>query len=162
VRYVIKERFFAIGEDSDITDDSGEPIFQVDGKVLSLHNLLIINNTAGGEVGRVHRKLVAFVPTYEITVAGKDVAEVHKHFFSPIHDKFTIDVPGDNDLEMSGNVFEHDYTITRKGSTVATISKAWVSWTATYGVDIAEGEDDVLILGTVLALDLAEDRERAS
>jgi uncharacterized protein YxjI len=30
----------------------------------------------------------------------------------------------------------------------------------TYAVDVAEGEDHLLILACVLALDLAEDRER--
>jgi uncharacterized protein YxjI len=43
---------------------------------------------------------------------------------------------------------------------VATVSKRWISLTETYGVEIAEGEDDLLILASVLALDLAEDRER--
>ncbi len=162
MRYVIKEKFFAIGEDSDITDESGSPVYQVDGKVLSLHNLLIIRNMSGDEVGRVHRKLVAFVPTYEITIGGEDAAEVRKHFFSPIHDTFTVDVPGDNDLQLSGDLFEHEYTITQGEKTVATISKEWITWTATYGVDVADGENDVLILATVLALDVAEDRERSS
>ena len=43
---------------------------------------------------------------------------------------------------------------------VATVSKRWISLTETYGVDIAPGEDDLLILAAVLALDLGEDRER--
>jgi uncharacterized protein YxjI len=43
---------------------------------------------------------------------------------------------------------------------VATVSKRWLSLTDTYGVDIASGEDDLLILTSVLALDLAEDQER--
>jgi len=43
---------------------------------------------------------------------------------------------------------------------MATVSKAWISLTETYGVDIAPGEDDLLILATVLALDLTEDEER--
>jgi uncharacterized protein YxjI len=30
----------------------------------------------------------------------------------------------------------------------------------TYAVDVAPGQDDVLVLASVLALDLAEDRER--
>jgi len=40
------------------------------------------------------------------------------------------------------------------------VSKQWFSMTETYGVDIASGQDDLLILACVLALDLAEDRER--
>jgi hypothetical protein len=40
MRYVIRERFFHLGEDSDITDEQGRPIYHVDGKILSLRNTL--------------------------------------------------------------------------------------------------------------------------
>ena len=55
MRYVIRERFFRLGEDSEITDDSGRPVLQVDGKVLSLRNLLVLRDPAGNEAARVHR-----------------------------------------------------------------------------------------------------------
>ena len=61
---------------------------------------------------------------------------------------------------MTGSLFEHEYTITRDDQVVATVSKRWLSLTDTYGVETAPGEDDLLILISVLALDLAEDRER--
>ena len=41
------------------------------------------------------------------------------------------------------------------------VSKRWIALTDTYGVETAPGEDDVLILASVLALDVAEDRERS-
>jgi uncharacterized protein YxjI len=75
-------------------------------------------------------------------------------------DRFTIDIPGPDDLSMTGDLFEHEYTIRRGDQVVATVSKHWLSLTDTYGVDIAPGEDDLLILASVLALDLAEDQER--
>src|SRR3712207_5931366 len=81
VRYVIRERFFRLGEDSDITDESGRPVLHVDGKVLTLRDRLVVRDPAGQEVATVHRKLIALRPTYEITVAGREVAEVRKHFF---------------------------------------------------------------------------------
>jgi uncharacterized protein YxjI len=52
--------------------------------------------------------------------------------------------------------------VRRDGAVVATVSKRWIALTETYGVEIAPGEDDALILASVLALDLAEDRERRS
>lgn len=160
MHYIIRERFFRLGEDSDITDESGKPVLQVDGKVFSLRDELIIRDTAGQEVATVHRKLLSFRPTYEISVGGRDVAEVRKHFFTPFTDKFTIDIPGPEDLEMSGDLFDHEFTIRLGDRTVATVSKQWLSFRDTYGVDIADGEDELLILASVLALDLAEDRER--
>ena len=160
MRYMIRERFFRIGEDSDITDESGQHVLQVDGKVLSLRNLLILRDPAGNEVARVQRKLIALRPTYEITAGGQELAEVRKHFFTPFGDRFTIDIPGPEDLEMAGNLLDHEFTIRRGGDTVATVSKQWFTLRDTYGVDIASGDDDLLILASVLALDLAEDRER--
>jgi len=157
--YVVRERMFRLGEDSDITDGAGQPVLHVDGKVLSLHSRLVLSDPSGREVGQVHRKLAALRPTYEITFGGKNAAEVRKHLFTPFGERFTIDVPGPSDMEISGDLLDHEFTIARDGQTVATISKRWLSMTASYAVDVAPGEDDVLILASVLALDLAIDAE---
>ena len=42
---------------------------------------------------------------------------------------------------------------------VAAISRRWLTMTTSYTVDVAPGEDGVLILASVLALDLAIDAE---
>jgi uncharacterized protein YxjI len=133
----------------------------VDGKVLSLRNRLVLRDPQGREVAQVQRKLIAMRPTYQISVAGQEAAEVRKHLFTPFRDKFTIDVPGPDDLEMTGDLFDHECTIRRGGQPVATISKRWFSMRDTYAVDVAAGQDDLLILASVLALDLAGDQERA-
>jgi uncharacterized protein YxjI len=158
--YLIRERFFRLGEDSDITDDQGRPAFRVDGKVLSLRNRLIIRDPDGREVAQVHRKLAALRPTYKVTVGGEEAAEVRKRLFTPFVDRFTIDVPGPDDLEMTGDLFDHEFTIRRGDQVVATVSKRWFSVRDTYAVDVAPGQDDLLLLASVLALDLAEDQER--
>jgi len=160
MRYVIRERLFRLGEDSDITDADGRPVYHVDGKVWTLRNTVIMRDRSGAEVAKVERQLIALRPTYQITRQGEELAEVRKRIFSPLVDRFTIDIPGPEDLGVTGSLLEHEYTITRAGQVVATVSKSWLSLTDTYGVDIAPGEDDVLILASVLALDLAEDRER--
>jgi uncharacterized protein YxjI len=157
--YVIRERMFRLGENSDITDESGQPVLHVDGKVLSLHNRLVMRDPAGREAGQVHRKLAALRPAYGIIIDGKDVAEVRRHLFTPFGERFTIDVRGAGDMQISGDLLSHEFTIQRDGHTVATVSKRWLSMTATYGVEVAPSEDDVLILASVLALDLAIDAE---
>ena len=157
--YVMRERMFRLGEDSDITDGAGQPVLHVDGKVLSLHNRLILRDPAGREAGQVHRKLAALRPTYEITLGGTDVAEVRKHLFTPFGERFTIDVPGPDDMQISGDLFSHEFTIQRHDQIVATVSKRWLSMTASYAVEVAPGEDYLLILASVLALDLAIDAE---
>jgi uncharacterized protein YxjI len=157
--YVIRERMFRLGEDSDITDEAGQPVLHVDGKVLSLGGRLILRDPAGREAGQVYRKLAALRPTYEISIGGKDVAEVRQHLFTPLGERFTIGVHGGGGMEIDGDLLSHEFTIQRDGQSVATISKRWLSMTASYAVEVAPGEDDVLILASVLALDLAIDAE---
>ena len=159
MRYIIREKFFHIGEDSTILNEAGQPVLEVDGKVLSLHDRLIVRDMARNEVVTIHRRLLALRPTYEISRGGDTLATFRKRFFSPFVDRFTVDIPGPDDLEMTGSLFEHEYRISRAGQVVTVVSKQWFSLTETYGVDSAPGQDDPLILACVLALDLAEDRE---
>src|SRR5262249_1725910 len=132
--YVVRERLFRLSEDSDITDEAGQPVLHADGKVLSLHHRLILPDPAGRAAGQVHRKLAAVPPTYEITVGGKDVAEVRRHLFTPFGERFTIDVPGPSDMEISGDLLGHEFTVDRDGQTVAAISRRWLAMTASYAV----------------------------
>jgi uncharacterized protein YxjI len=161
MRYLLREKFFHITEDSTITDESGQPAFQVNGKLFSLHHTLVMRDMQGNEVATVRQQLIALRPTFEITHEGQEVAEVRKRLFTPFGDRFTVDIPGPHDLEIAGNIFEHEFEIARDGQRVATVSKRWVSLTDTYAVDVAPDENIPLILASVLALDLAEDEARA-
>jgi uncharacterized protein YxjI len=156
--YVIREKLFGFGQDSDITDEHGAPVLRVDGK--AFRDRLVLRDLDGREVAEVKRKLVALRPTYEIEIDGREAATVRKKLFTPFVDRYTVDIPGPEDLELVGDLFDHDFTVRRGGDVVATVSKAFFTMRDTYAVEVAAGEDDLLILASVLALDLAEDRER--
>jgi uncharacterized protein YxjI len=158
--YLIRERFFDIGDDFDITDGDGNKLYHVDGKVLTLRSRLVIEDTSGQEVAAVHRHLIALRATYEITIGGKKAAEVRKKLFTPFRERFTIDIPGPHDLEMKGDLLDHEFTVERDGDEVASVSKKWFTIRDTYGVKVAPGEDDLLILASVLALELALSKQK--
>ena len=67
MRYMVRQKFFRLGEDSTIMNEAGQPVFEVDGKVLSLHDRLIVRDLAGNEVVNVHRRLLTLTPTSAIT-----------------------------------------------------------------------------------------------
>ena len=156
--YLIRERFFDLGDDFDITDADGRLVLHVDGKALSPRGRLVIEDPSGQELASVHRRLIALRETYTITVGEEKAAEVRKKFFTPFGERFVIDVPGPDDLEMRGHLFDHEYSVRRGGQEVAHVSKRWLTLRDTYAVRIEDGEDEVLILAAVLALDLAAAR----
>jgi uncharacterized protein YxjI len=158
MRYQVREKLFRLGEDNDILNEAGQPTLKVDGKVLSLHGLMMVNDLAGTEVARVSRKLVALRATYEITLASGGTAEVHQRFTGPFHPKWNLSVAGGEELEIGGNFSGHNFTITANGQPVATVSKAWIALADSYGVDIVEGQNDLLLLCSVLALEAEQDR----
>ena len=162
MRYIMRQKLFAWGDDFIIKDEDGRDVYYVDGKVFSLGDKFSFQDMQGNELASIRQKLLAWGPTYEIYGRGHLQAVVKKAVFTFFHCSFTVDVPGPNDLEATGSFTDHEYTFERGGRTVAVVSKRWFSWTDTYGVDIAEGEDDLLILASTVVIDLAchEDRQR--
>lgn len=53
-----------------------------------------------------------------------------------------------------------EYTFTRGGVDVATVLKQWFAMTDSYGVDIADGEDAILILPATVVIDMVHHDER--
>jgi uncharacterized protein YxjI len=153
MRYVMKEKIWAMGNDFVIKDENGNDVFLVDGRAFSLGQKLSFQDTTGSELAFISQKLLSFKKTYEIFRNNRLFAAVVKEltFFK---DKFTVDVPGPNDYEVRGNFFDHEYAFIRSGREVAHVSKEFFSWADTYGVDIIEGEDDITILATAVVIDL--------
>jgi uncharacterized protein YxjI len=154
MRYVLKQKFWSWGDDFCIRDADGCDAFFVDGRAFSWGDKLSFQDMQKNELAFIRQKLLAWGPTYEIEVHGRLVAIVKKKFFTFLRCKFTVDVPGPDDLEAQGSFLDHEYTFTRQGREVAEVSKKWFSWTDTYGVDITQGEDDVLILATAVVIDM--------
>lgn len=154
MRYVMKQKLFAWGDDFIIKTEDGREAYFVDGKVFTLGDKLSFQDMQGRELAFIRQKLLAWGPTYEIYRNGELFAVVKKHLFTLFRCRFTVDVPGPDDLEATGNFLDREYTFARCGQTAATVSKQWFSWTDTYGVEVGEGEDDLLILASTVVIDM--------
>ena len=154
MRYVLKQKFWSWGDDFTIKNAAGQDVFFVDGRAFSLGNKLSFQDMHGNELAFIRQKLLSWGPTYEITHNGALVAVVKKQLFTFFNCRFTVDVPGPDDLEASGNFLDREYTFQRGGRAVAQVSKQWFTWTDTYGVEVADSEDHVLILASAVVIDM--------
>jgi uncharacterized protein YxjI len=155
VRYVMKQKFLSWGDDFTIQDDQERDVFFVDGKAFSIGAKLSFQDMSGNELLFIRQKLLSWGPTYEILREGVRVAVVKKELFTLFHCTFMVDVPGPDDLVAEGDLLDHEYVFRRGESPVASVSKRWFTWTDTYGVEVNEGEDDVLMLASAVVVDLA-------
>ncbi len=153
MRYVMKQKMFCFGNDFVIKDADGREVFYVDGKALSIGDQLSFQDMAGNELAFIRQKLLSWGPTYEVHRGGQLYAVIKKKF-TFFRKQFFVDVPGPMDFAVQGDFVDHEYTFMCAGESVAVVSKQWFSWSDTYGVDIADGQDDAVILATVVAIDL--------
>jgi uncharacterized protein YxjI len=154
MRYLMRERILSWGDDFTIKTAEGQDAFYVDGKVFSFGDKLSFRDASGNELVRIEQKLLSIGPQYAIIRGGETVAVVKKHLFTLFKARFTVDVPGPDDLEAKGDFLAHEYTFERAGRDVARVSKRWFSLSDSYAVDINEGGDDVLILAASVVIDL--------
>nr|WP_202796920.1 LURP-one-related family protein [Pedosphaera parvula] len=150
----MKQKVFSFGDDFVIKDEQGKEVFFVDGRAFSLGDKLSFQDMSGNELAFISQKLLSWGPTYEIYRGGDLAAVVKKHLFTPLHCRFTVDVPGPDDLEARGSFTDMEYTFERGGRRVAEVSKRWFSWSDTYGVETTPDADDILILASTVVIDL--------
>ena len=156
----MRQKMFSLGEDFTIEDAAGNPAFEVDGKVMTLRETFELKDRQGNVVAAIRGKLLSVRSKMEIYRDDRHAATVTKAIFAPLRAKFHVDVEGGKDLRIDGSILDHEYSIERGGDVVAQVSKRWFTFTDTYGIDIASGEDDVLMLAIAVALDeMAHDKD---
>src|SRR4051794_36586217 len=102
MRFILRQKILSWGDDFTIKDADGNPAYKVDGKVFSFGDRLSFNDMQGNQVALIDQKLLSLKPQYEISRGGKRVAIVKKHLFTLFRTRFTVDVPGPDDLEACG------------------------------------------------------------
>jgi len=152
MRYRLRQKLLALGDDYTIQDAEGNDVYYVDGKALSIGDKLSLQDMDGNELAYISQKLLSLHKTYRIYREGEMFAEIKKQW-TLFRDKLTVDVPGPNDYEVQGSFLDREYEFTRGGETVAQVSRSLFSLRDSYGVDIAPGEDDVTILATAIVID---------
>jgi len=70
MRYLMKQKIFAWGDDFTIKDENGNDAFLVDGRAFSLGDKLSFQDTSGNELAFIAQKLLSWGPTYEISRGG--------------------------------------------------------------------------------------------
>ncbi len=152
-RYRMREKLFAIGDDFWIENEAGQRAFKVNGKALRVRDTLVLETPNGEELFSVQSKMLHIRDTMNIERNGRKVASIKKALVSPLRDRFSIDVEDGEDMEAKGNIVDHEYKIESDGDQVAEVSRRWFRVRDTYGVEIAPGKDDALVLAVVICID---------
>jgi uncharacterized protein YxjI len=152
-RYRMQEKLVAIGDDFWIENEAGQRAFKVNGKAIRVRDTLVLETPDGEELLSIQAKMLHVRDTMNIERGGRKVASVKKALVSPLRDRFSIDVEDGDDMEAKGNIVDHEYKIERDGDQVAEVSRKWFRVRDSYGVEIAPGQDDALLLAITVCID---------
>jgi len=154
-RYQMRQKLVAFGKDFYIENAQGQKAFKVDGKVLRARDTLKFRDMQGNELCKIQERVARVKDTMKIEgPGGETLAVVKKAIITPVRDRWTVKIGGGPDLEVQGNILDHEYRIGEGRQKVGEVSKKWFRVRDMYGVEIAEGQNDVLILAVTVAVDM--------
>src|SRR5262245_54041687 len=124
--YQMRQNLISIGDDFWITTGRGRRAFKVDGKALRVRQTLIFEDANGAELCKIQERMLRVKDSMEIEGPnGGRMAMVKKALITPLRDRWTVKIGDGPDLEVQGNILDHEYRIEENGRLVAEVSKKW-------------------------------------
>ena len=153
-RYTLRQKMVSIGSDYWIENEQGEQVYRVDGKVMTWHKTFYFEDAHGNKLVKIEKHVLTVKETMEVTAPdGEQLAVVKKDLITPLREHFVVEVTKGPNLDIHGNILDHEYKISDGSSTVAEVSKKFLHIRDSYSVTIEPGQDDVIILAVVLCID---------
>jgi uncharacterized protein YxjI len=144
------ERLASVGDDVFIQNDQGQRVVKVDGKVLRLHDMVVFRDMQGAEICRILQRSARMRDAMEIQDScGQRVALITRSMITPLRDRYVVRLGGGSEIEVRGNVLSHEYRI----GDIAAVSRIWFRLRDSYGVEVAPGHNDVIILAVTVCID---------
>jgi uncharacterized protein YxjI len=149
MKLMVKQKVFSLADRFTIYDESGNDKYYAEGELFSWGKKLHITDLGENEVAFVQQKVFSLLPKFYVFQGETQIAEIAKDFtfFIP---HYTIN---GLDWEVEGSFMEHNYSISKDGQTIVTISKEWFTWGDCYVLDIDNCQNEIVALAVVLAID---------
>lgn len=146
MKYVVREKMFAIGDDYWIEDEAGRRAFHVDGKVLRVRETLELQDPQGAVVAVIRRKMISVRDAMTIERDGDVLVTVRKKRLALLHDVYRADLASGEELEIRGDLVGKEFDIEYEGERLARISRKWFTLRDAYAIDVERPDADAAML----------------
>ncbi|MFB7913599.1 LURP-one-related/scramblase family protein [Streptomyces sp. NPDC056061] len=158
MRFQVRERLFAIGDDYWIEDADGRKVFLVDGKAMRVRDTFELKDAEGRVLVEIRQKLLSLRETMLIERDGEQLAKVKRKRLSLLRNHYRVTLVDGTELDVSGKILDREFAIDYDGELLAQISRRWLTVRDTYGIDVVREDADIalLIAVSVCVIVLAE------
>ncbi|MFE4613585.1 LURP-one-related/scramblase family protein [Streptomyces niveus] len=158
MKYLVRDKIFAIGDDYWIEDEQGRQAFLVDGKALRLRDTLELKDPQGRVLVTLRQKLLSLRDAMTIERDGEPLATIRKKKLSLLRNHYRVALADGTELDVSGRILDREFAIEYDGELLAHVSRRWFRVRETYAVDVIREDADtsLLIAVTVCVIRMAE------
>lgn len=150
LRFIVRQKIFSFGDSFNITDKNGTPHYRVQGKFISIGKKLDLYDMGDKHLVHIKQEIFRLLPEYYLYENDEVTARVKKQFTFL---KSKIDIESIyGDFTIDGSVFSYNFTVRKDGKVVAEVSKEFLTFSDTYGVEVYDENVD-FILALVIVID---------
>lgn len=156
---LIKNKWVSFKGSSTVKDINDSDLFYVEGEVFSFSRKKHVLNLEHKELYMIRNKVFYLFEKKALIYDEKEElkAVVKRKFFS-LHDHYKIE-SSLGDLEIKGNIFEFNYSITLNGKEVGHIARK-ISIRDSFVLTIDDSLNPAFFVALVIAIDLITDRKQ--
>ncbi|MEV7427070.1 MULTISPECIES: LURP-one-related/scramblase family protein [unclassified Streptomyces] len=161
MKYLVRDKIFAIGDDYWIEDEQGRQAFLVDGKALRLRDTLELKDPSGRVLITLRKKLISLRDTMTIERDDETLATIRKKRLSLLRNHYRVSLADGSELDVSGKILDREFAVEYDGELLAHISRRWLRVRETYGVDVVrEDADHALLIAVAVCVIRMAEKER--
>ncbi|MFF5567841.1 LURP-one-related/scramblase family protein [Streptomyces sp. NPDC012623] len=161
MKYLVRDKIFAIGDDYWIEDEQGRQAFLVDGKALRLRDTLELKDPSGRVLITLREKLISLRDTMTIERDDETLATIRKKRLSLLRNHYRVKLADGSELDVSGKILDREFAVEYDGELLAHISRRWLRVRETYGVDVVrEDADHALLIAVAVCVIRMAEKER--
>ncbi|MGW1408143.1 LURP-one-related/scramblase family protein [Streptomyces sp. NPDC002403] len=161
MRFLVRERLFAVGDDYWIEDADGRKVFLVDGKAMRVRDTFELKDARGRILVEIRQKLLSLRDTMLIERDGEQLARIKRKRLSLLRNHYRVTLVDGTELDVSGKILDREFAIEYDGELLAQISRRWLTVRDTYGIDVVrEDADAALLIAVSVCVIVLADKER--
>ena len=143
MRFLVRERLFAIGDDYWIEDErrAARSSWST-ARRMRLRDTFELKDADGRVLVELRQKLISLRDTMLIERDGEELATIKRKRLSLLRNHYRVTLVDGTELDVSGKILDREFAIEYDGELLAQISRRWLTVRDTYGVDVVREDAD--------------------
>ncbi|MER5773099.1 LURP-one-related family protein [Streptomyces sp. NPDC002039] len=161
MKYLVRDKVLAIGDDYWIEDEDGRHAFLVDGKALRLRDTLELKDPDGHILITLREKWFAFRDAMTLERDERRLAVIRRKRLSLLRNHYRVTLAEGTEVDVSGRILDREFKVEYEGELLALVSRQWYRVRETYAVDVVrEDADAALLIAVAVCVIRMAEKER--